>query len=93
MKHLAGRQGKCQPCSLVLDDEKIKVIELPKAADAKKDAKKADVQAIIDEVHIGEDDFVDRIEGSSLRTISDPSRPHDRWINLLLELQRSWRRG
>ena len=35
LKHLAGRQGNCAPYLKVLDNVKVKVLELLKEADAK----------------------------------------------------------
>ena len=36
LKHLAGRQGNCASCLKVPDNMKVKVFELLKEADAKK---------------------------------------------------------
>ena len=58
MKHLAGWQGNCVPCLKVLDNVKVKVLKLLKEADAKKQAKVADFQALVDDVRIDEDEDV-----------------------------------
>ena len=56
-QHLAGRQGNCAPCLKVPDNVKMKVLELLKEADAKKQAKAAGFQALADDVRIGEDEY------------------------------------
>ena len=90
LKHLAGQQGNYTPCLKLLDDVKMKVIEMLKADDAKKEAK-VTLQAVANNVCIGEDEYQYEypIEGSSQRPYSDPSRPQDRWINLFFELRKS----
>ena len=69
-QHLAGRQGNCAPCLKVPDNVKVKVLELLKEADAKKQAKAAGFQALVDDVRIGEDefDYQDSNDCSSQRT-------------------------
>ena len=57
LKHLAGRQVNCSPCLKAPDNVKVKVIELLKRADAKKQGKAADFQVLIEDVHIGEDEY------------------------------------
>jgi len=71
-KHLAGQQGSCAPCLKVSDDVKMKVIEMLKADNAKKEAKQAGFQALINDVRTGADEYEyeykDVIEGSSQMT-------------------------
>ena len=75
------------------DNVKMKVLELLKEADAKKQAKATGFQALVDDIRIGEDeyDYQNPNDCSLKGPSSDPSplKQKDQWINLLNELRKS----